>query len=701
MVKICCIGAGYVGGPTMAVIALKCPSIEVAVVDISVTRIAAWNSDQLPIYEPGLEDVVKQCRGRNLFFSTDVEKHVCEADIIFVSVNTPTKTRGLGAGKAADLTYWESAARMIADVSKSDKIVVEKSTVPVKTAEAIEKILTHNSKGISYQILSNPEFLAEGTAIQDLFNPDRVLIGGRETPEGQKAVQALKEVYANWVPEDRIITTNLWSAELSKLAANAFLAQRISSVNAISALCEATGANVAEVAYAVGKDSRIGPKFLNASVGFGGSCFQKDILNLVYICECNGLPEVANYWKQVIKINDYQKSRFVNRVVSSMFNTVAGKKIAVLGFAFKKDTGDTRETPAVDVCKGLLGDKAKISIYDPQVTEDQIQRDLAMNKFDWDHPIHLQPMSPTAVKEVTVTWDVYEAATGAHAVCILTEWDEFKRLDYSKIFENMQKPAFIFDGRNGLSFCSESEDTQLAYVTFRDSQGAETAMLLTGATIVDRSVNITPAENYKLPPEAYRHILDGNSSPTNEAVKKAEDVVSGMLAKGFVLSKDALQRAKAFDEQHQLLSTASATVVSLDQRIGLSEKLSTGMAMVSGKVREVDERYQVSEITRSALASAEQTATNAGSAIMSNRYVSTGASWLSSALGKVMKAAEDVSILTKEKVEKAEEERKQLFWDERRGMVSEYAKVHLDEPLSNEPPTVPVYSMDEQKLRIA
>ncbi|KAG2545774.1 hypothetical protein PVAP13_9KG231314 [Panicum virgatum] len=356
MVKICCIGAGYVGGPTMAVIALKCPDIEVVVVDISKPRIEAWNSDTLPIYEPGLDDVVKQCRGRNLFFSTDVEKHVAEADIIFVSVNTPTKTRGLGAGKAADLTYWESAARMIADVSKSDKIVVEKSTVPVKTAEAIEKILTHNSKGINYQILSNPEFLAEGTAIEDLFKPDRVLIGGRETPEGRKAVQALKDVYAHWVPEDRILTTNLWSAELSKLAANAFLAQRISSVNAISALCEATGANVTEVAYAVGKDTRIGPKFLNASVGFGGSCFQKDILNLVYICECNGLPEVANYWKQVIKINDYQKSRFVNRVVSSMFNTVAGKKIAVLGFAFKKDTGDTRETPAIDVCKGLLGE---------------------------------------------------------------------------------------------------------------------------------------------------------------------------------------------------------------------------------------------------------------------------------------------------------------------------------------------------------
>lgn len=432
----------------MAVIALKCPEIEVAVVDISVPRINAWNSEQLPIYEPGLDDVVKQCRGRNLFFSTDVEKHVAEADIVFVSVNTPTKTSGLGAGKAADLTYWESAARMIADVSKSNKIVVEKSTVPVKTAEAIEKILTHNSKGISFQILSNPEFLAEGTAIADLFNPDRVLIGGRETPEGNAAVKALKDVYAHWVPEDQIICTNLWSAELSKLAANAFLAQRISSVNAMSALCEATGADVTQVSHAIGKDSRIGHKFLNASVGFGGSCFQKDILNLVYICECNGLPEVANYWKQVIQLNDYQKSRFVNRVVASMFNTVANKKIAILGFAFKKDTGDTRETPAIDVCKGLLGDKALLSIYDPQVTVDQIQRDLSMNKFDWDHPAHLQPCSPTTLKQVTCAWDAYTATKDAHGLCILTEWDEFKTLDFQKIFDNMQKPAFVFDGRN-------------------------------------------------------------------------------------------------------------------------------------------------------------------------------------------------------------------------------------------------------------
>ncbi|KAK3042327.1 hypothetical protein RJ639_002373 [Escallonia herrerae] len=448
MVEICCIGAGYVGGPTMAVIAYKCPSVEVVVVDISKPRITAWNSEQLPIYEPGLEDVVKKCRGKNLFFSTEIEKHVAKADIIFVSVNTPTKTQGLGAGKAADLTYWETAARLIADVSKSAKIVVEKSTVPVKTAEAIEKILTHNSKGISFQILSNPEFLAEGTAIDDLFNPDRVLIGGRETPDGMKAVKALKDIYAHWVPEERIICTNLWSAELSKLAANAFLAQRISSVNAMSALCEATGADVSEVSNAVGKDTRIGPKFLNSSVGFGGSCFQKDILNLVYICECNGLPQVANYWKQVIKVNDYQKTRFVNRVVSSMFNTIANKKIAILGFSFKKDTGDTRETPAIDVCRGLLGDNAQLSIYDPQVPERQIRDDLSKRKLDWEHPGHASSVSFSAPEQVSVVTDAYQATKGAHAICILTEWDEFRSLNFQRIYDSMPNPAYIFDGRN-------------------------------------------------------------------------------------------------------------------------------------------------------------------------------------------------------------------------------------------------------------
>lgn len=337
---------------------------------------------------------------------------------------------------------------MIADMSKSDKIVVEKSTVPVKTAEAIEKILNHNSSGVKYQVLSNPEFLSEGTAIEDLLYPERVLIGGRETPEGRKAVQTLKEIYAHWVPDDLIITTNLWSAELSKLASNAFQAQRVSSINAMSALCEATGASVSEVAYAIGKDSRIGPKFLNASVGFGGSCFQKDILNLVYISECNGLFEVANYWKQVIKINDYQKRRFLNRVISSMFNTVSGKKIAILGFAFKKDTADTRESASIYVSQGLLRENAVLSIYDPKVTDDQIQYDLAANKLNWDNPVPLQPMSPTATKQVTMTWDPYEATKGAHGMCILTEWDEFRDLDYKRIYDGMQKPAFIFDGRN-------------------------------------------------------------------------------------------------------------------------------------------------------------------------------------------------------------------------------------------------------------
>ncbi|VVB08910.1 unnamed protein product [Arabis nemorensis] len=404
----------------MAVMALKCPEIEVAVVDISEAKIHAWNNVKLPIYEPGLDDVVKQCRGKNLFFSTDVEKHVFESDIVFLSVNTPTKTQGLGAGKAADLTYWESAARMIADVSKSSKIVVEKSTVLVRTAEAIEKILTHNSKGIEFQILSNPEFLAEGTAIKDLYNLDRVLIGGRDTPAGKKAI-----------------------------AANAFLAQRISSVNALSVLCEATWADVKQVAHAVGTDTRIGPKFLNASVGFGGSCFQKDILNLFYICECNGLPEAANYWKQVIKVNDYQKVRFANRVVSSMFNTVSGKKIAILGFAFKKDTGDTRETPAIDVCNRLVADQAKLSIYDPQVLEEQIKRDLSMARFDWDDLVHLQQIKAEGISEqVSVVSDAYETTKDAHGLCVLTEWDEFTSLDLKKIFDNMQKPAFVFDGRN-------------------------------------------------------------------------------------------------------------------------------------------------------------------------------------------------------------------------------------------------------------
>jgi len=448
--SICCIGAGYVGGPTMAMIALKCPHIKVTVVDISVDRIAAWNSEKLPIYEPGLEEVVFAARGKNLFFSTDVDKEIEAADCVFVSVNTPTKTTGIGAGKAADLAYWESAARTIARVSTRNKIIVEKSTVPVRTAEAIEKVLMHNcnKEGVEFAILSNPEFLAEGTAMDDLAKPDRVLIGGRlDTELGKAAVASLKQVYENWVPAEQVITANLWSAELSKLVANAMLAQRISSINAISSLCEATGADVAQVSYAIGKDSRIGHKFLNASVGFGGSCFQKDILNLVYICESLGLAEVADYWRSVVGINDYQKDRFVRRVIGGMFNTVRGKKIAVLGFAFKKDTGDTRETPAIDVCRGLLADGAKCNIYDPKVEESQVRYELNTAQYEWDHP-RLGGQTPPKLDDVVCLGSAYEACQDAHAVTVLTEWDEFKTLDWQKVYNSMVKPAFVFDGRN-------------------------------------------------------------------------------------------------------------------------------------------------------------------------------------------------------------------------------------------------------------
>ncbi|PSC76863.1 UDP-glucose dehydrogenase [Micractinium conductrix] len=461
--KIACIGAGYVGGPTMAMIALKCPEIEVVVVDINEARIAAWNTDKLPIYEPGLLEVVQTARGRNLFFSTDVNKHVGEADIVFVSVNTPTKTRGVGAGKAADLTYWEGAARVIASVSTKSKIIVEKSTVPVKTADAIEKVLRRNctDPNVQFEILSNPEFLAEGTAIEDLTMPDRVLIGGKDTESGRAAIATLASVYEHWVPKDRILCTNLWSAELSKLTANAMLAQRISSVNSISALCEATGADVQQVSRAIGTDSRIGSKFLNASVGFGGSCFQKDILNLVYICETVGLAEVANYWQQVILMNDYQKQRFVERVISAMFNTIKQKKIAVYGFAFKKDTGDTRETPAIDVCRGLMADGANLCVYDPQVEASQIYQDLGTEKFEWDHP---SPRSrPIAKSAIDIAMDPVSAANGAHGICIMTEWDEFKHYDYEALYESMVKPAFIFDGRNILDHAKLREIGFIVY----------------------------------------------------------------------------------------------------------------------------------------------------------------------------------------------------------------------------------------------
>lgn len=439
--KICCIGAGYVGGPTMSVIAKMCPEIKVTVVDINASRIAAWNDpdlDNLPIYEPGLKEIVAATRYKNLFFSTEVDKAIDDAELIFISVNTPTKTYGKGKGQAADLKFIELCARNIAKVATTDKIVVEKSTLPVRTARAIKNILDNTGNGVNFEILSNPEFLAEGTAIQDLLHADRVLIGGDDTPTGQEAKDILSAIYENWLPKERILQTNVWSSELSKLVANAFLAQRVSSINSISALCEKTEANIEEVARAVGFDSRIGSKFLNASVGFGGSCFQKDILNLVYISQSLGLQEVADYWEQVIIMNDYQKRRFAENIITTLYNTVSGKKIIFYGWAFKKDTNDTRESAAIYVADALLEERAALSIYDPQVKEATILRDL-------DYLNTRRPEENSAL--ITVSKHPLEDVENAHAIAILTEWDEFKTYDWQKIYDKMLKPAFIFDGR--------------------------------------------------------------------------------------------------------------------------------------------------------------------------------------------------------------------------------------------------------------
>ena len=414
----------------MAVIADRCPQYQITVVDLNEKRIAAWNSAELPIYEPGLEEVVARCRNRNLFYSTDIPKGIREADIIFVSVNTPTKTFGCGAGRAADLQYLEKTARAIVEYADEGKIVVEKSTLPVRTAQAMSRILHSNPKGLKFQIISNPEFLAEGTAINDLENPDRVLIGGMETPEGQRAIEEVVAIYANWVPRERIITTNLWSSELTKLVSNALLAQRVSSVNSISALCEKTEANINEVTAAAGRDSRIGAKFLKASIGFGGSCFKKDILNLVYLCGYYGLPEVAEYWEQVVRMNDYQARRFVGNMLAAMFNTVADKKIAILGFAFKANTGDTRESPAIAVCCQLLEEHARLRIHDPKA--------LGNARLDLED----------AEGDISYCEDPYDAVKGAHAIALLTEWDSFRKLDFRRIYDLMEKPAFLFDGRN-------------------------------------------------------------------------------------------------------------------------------------------------------------------------------------------------------------------------------------------------------------
>jgi UDPglucose 6-dehydrogenase len=446
--NICCLGAGYVGGPTMSVIALKCPDIKVTVVDLNEARIAAWNQEdleQLPVYEPGLAAVVQEARGRNLFFSTDVDAAIEAADMIFIAVNTPTKTYGEGKGMAADLKFVELCARQIARVAKNDKIIVEKSTLPVRTAETLQTILDSTGNGVKFEVLSNPEFLAEGTAIEDLLHADRVLIGGKQTESGLKAIQSLVDVYAHWLSPKQILTTNVWSSELSKLTANAFLAQRISSINALSALCEATEADVDEVANAIGTDSRIGPKFLKASVGFGGSCFQKDILNLVYLCRFFNLPEVANYWEQVIILNDYQKYRFAKNIISSLFNTVSDKKITFLGWAFKKDTNDTRESAAIYVAEHLIEDGAQIHVYDPKVSEAKIKADM---QYLWELNGLSDKKITAKLKQIHVYKTPMEALDQAHAVAILTEWDEFTTYDWKAIYENMYKPAFVFDGRN-------------------------------------------------------------------------------------------------------------------------------------------------------------------------------------------------------------------------------------------------------------
>ena len=435
----------------MAVIALKCPEIKVTVVDINQEKIDLWNHtnlENLPVFEPGLANVVSEARGRNLFFSTDVDKAIEESEMIFIAVNTPTKTYGQGKGMAADLKYVELCARQIAKISKTDKIIVEKSTLPVRTAETIQTILDSTGEKVNFQVLSNPEFLAEGTAIEDLFQSDRVLIGSNQTQEGIEAANKLVEIYAKWIPRHKILTTNVWSSELSKLTANAFLAQRISSINSISALCEATGANVEEVASALGTDSRIGPKFLKTSVGFGGSCFQKDILNLVYLCKHFNLKEVADYWEQVIIMNDFQKKRFSKKIISKLFNTVSSKKITFFGWAFKKNTNDTRESASIYVADHLIEDGAEIHVYDPKVKKKQIINDM---KYLWDLNGYSKKIIKEKLNKIVVHDSHINSISKSHAIVILTEWDEFTAYDWKKIYKKVFKPAFIFDGRNILN----------------------------------------------------------------------------------------------------------------------------------------------------------------------------------------------------------------------------------------------------------
>ena len=450
--NICCIGAGFVGGPTMAVMASKCPDIFFHVVDINKKRIEEWNNkdlSKLPVFEPGLKEIIARTRNKNLIFSNKIKNAIESADIIFISVNTPTKTRGLGAGKSSDLKWVEACARQVAKFSKGDTIVVEKSTLPVRTAEVIQKIL--NSLGSesqadtdikNFSVLSNPEFLAEGTAIKDLENPDRVLIGG----EDESAMFLLSKIYESWVPKEKILFTNIWSSELAKLTSNAFLAQRISSINSISAICEVTGANIKEVSRAIGRDSRIGSKFLDSGPGFGGSCFKKDILNLVYLAEYFGLEEVAKFWEEVVNINNWHQKRIAKIVVKKLFGSISQKKIVILGFAFKANTNDTRESAAIRICKDLIEEGAELVIHDPKVNPLQIEIDLEMKQF-------------TEIKNENIynsnnnygSWKFSNHLNifdNAHAVLVLTEWDDYKNIKWFNVEKKMAKPAWVFDSRS-------------------------------------------------------------------------------------------------------------------------------------------------------------------------------------------------------------------------------------------------------------
>ncbi len=450
--NICCIGAGYVGGPTMSVIADKCPYLSVNVVDINAQRIQDWNSsnlEDLPIYEPGLDKKIEKCRNINLHFSVEIEKHISNADIVFISVNTPTKTKGIGAGKASDLKWVEACARQVSKFASGHTIVVEKSTLPVKTAEVIKKILedaelnSQNKSKTTFDVLSNPEFLSEGSAIEDLEHPDRVLIGG----ENIEAINVLSEIYLNWVPKEKILHTNIWSSELAKLTANAFLAQRISSINSISAICEATGADVREVARAIGSDSRIGSKFLDSGPGFGGSCFKKDILNLVYLCEYFGLPEVAKFWEEVIALNKWHQHRISKLIVKTLFGTVTGKKISILGFAFKANTNDTRESAAITICKDLIEEGAVLSIHDPKVDTCQIEKDLGIkSSVNSEDPLTDKTFDSKGVWNYAKTTD--ESLSGSDASIILTEWKEYENIDWLKAKKIMRSPSWIFDARS-------------------------------------------------------------------------------------------------------------------------------------------------------------------------------------------------------------------------------------------------------------